>query len=209
VNARRWVLAAGVLALAGTAGAGFTGAAAQEAEERGIFGNNAEVTVYRDAAFNGPAVTVTQAQSNMRLSSRIQSVRVRSGRWEMCEEPNYRGECWTVERDNSMFGPAFKGRWVQSMRPIGGSGGSGGSGGTEPGRNPSLSGMAAEFYPAPARGGYRVLACANGNATTSCAKRSADQFCSSMRWRSAAREEMETVRGRVYLADVLCSNTGY
>jgi hypothetical protein len=30
-----------------------------------------------------------------------------------------------------------------------------------------------------------------------------------MRWRSAAREAMETVRGRVYLADVLCSNTGY
>jgi hypothetical protein len=56
VNAKGWALAAGVLALAGAAGAGFTGAAAQEAEERGIFGNNAEVTVYRDAAFRASCI---------------------------------------------------------------------------------------------------------------------------------------------------------
>ena len=201
MNAKGWVLAAGVAALAGV-----TAATAQEAEERGLFGNSAEATVYRDAAFNGPAVTVTRSQSNMGLSWRVQSVRVRSGRWELCEQPNYRGDCWTVDRDTSMFGPAFKGRRVQSMRPIGGSGG---SGSMEPGRNPSLRGMAAQFYPAPARNGYRLLACPYGNPTSNCAERSANEFCAAMGWRRSARQAMETVRRQVYLADVLCSNTGY
>lgn len=202
----RWTLAAGVLALAG-----MTAVAAQDQQdpqERGIFGNDAEATVYRDAGFNGPAVTVTRPEYNMGLSWRVQSVRVRSGRWELCEEPGYRGDCWTVDRDTGLFGPAFKGRRVQSMRPVG-FGGSGGSGALEPGRNPSLRGMAAEFYPAPARGGYRVLACRTGSPTANCAQRSASEFCSALGWRTAVRQSMETVRRQVYLADVLCSNTGY
>jgi hypothetical protein len=198
MDGKGWMLAAGVAALAGV-----TAATAQEAEERGLFGNNAEATIYRDAAFNGPAVTVTRAQPNMGLAWRVQSVRVRAGRWELCESINYRGSCWTVDRDTSMFGPAFKGRRVQSMRPVGGSGGSGGN---EPGRNPSLRGMAAQFYPAPARNGYRVLACPYGNATAACAERSAIDFCNAMGWRNSVRQSMETVRRQVYLADVLCTN---
>ena len=118
------------------------------------------------------------------------------------EKSRYRGTCRIVDRSTPMLGAAFKGMKVQSMRPIGG------SGGREPGKNPTLRGMAAQFYSAPARSGYRVLACPSGNATASCAARSAEQFCSAMGWRRAARQAMETVRGRVYLADVLCSNTG-
>lgn len=198
------LLAAGAAALAAV-----STAAAQDAEQRGIFGSQAEATVYRDAGYNGPAVTATRAQPNMGLAWRVKAVRVRSGQWELCSEPNYRGECWTIDRDNPMFGPAFRGHTVQSMRPIGGSGGSGGSsGGNEPGRNPSLRGMAAQFYPAPAQNGYRVPACTTGNPTNNCAARSADQFCQAMGWRASARQAMETVRRNVYLADVLCSNTG-
>jgi hypothetical protein len=198
------ILSLGALVLASV-----TAAAAQEPEGRGIFGAQAEATVYRDAGYNGPAVTATRAQPNMGLAWRVKAVRVRSGQWELCSEANYRGECWTIDRDNPMFGPAFRGHIVQSMRPIGGSGGSGGSsGGNEPGRNPSLRGMAAQFYPAPAQNGYRVPACTTGNPTNNCAARTADQFCQSMGWRSSARQAMETVRRNVYLADVLCSNTG-
>jgi hypothetical protein len=201
-----------VFTIAAFALVGVSGAAAQEAEERGIFGAQAEATVYRDPGFNGPAVTATRAQPNMGLGWRVKAVRVRSGRWELCSEPNYRGECWMIDRDNAMFGPVFRGHPVQSMRPIGGGngggGGSGWGGGNEPGRNPSLRGMAAQFYPAPAQNGYRVPACTTGNPTANCAARSADQFCQSMGWRSAARQAMETVRREVYLADVLCSNTG-
>ena len=203
MTSKALILAGGVLALAGV-----TAALAQEAEERGLFGRQPEATVYRDAGFNGPAVTATRAQSNMGLSWRVQSVRVRSGRWELCEQANYRGDCWTVDRDTTMFGPAFKGRRVQSMRPIGSGGGSGGSGSgsSEPGRNPSLRGMAAQFYPAPARNGYRVLACPYGNPNSNCIERSAIDFCNGMGWRNSVRQSTETVRRQVYLADVLCTN---
>lgn len=199
------------LAVCALALAGASVLAAQDAEDRRMFGSQAEATVYRDAGFNGPAVTVTRAEPNMGLAWRVKAVRVRSGRWELCAEPNYRGECWTIDRDNAMFGQVFRGHPVQSMRPIGsgnGGGNGGGWGGNEPGRNPSLRGMAAQFYPAPAQNGYRVPACTNGNPTANCAARTADQFCQSMGWRAAVRQAMETVRRDVYLADVLCSNTG-
>ncbi len=207
---KHWTIGAGLAALAGLAVSGGGGASAQEAEERGLFGNNAEATIYRSAGFNGSAVTVTRAEPRMGLAWRVQSIRVRSGRWELCEEPNYRGECWTVDRDTPIFGPAFKGREVQSMRPWGGSGGSGGSGSLEPGRNPSMRGMGSEFYPAPAQRGYRVPACSSAfNANAACAQRSANEFCAAMGWRMAVRQSMETVRRQVYLADVLCANTSY
>ncbi len=208
MNGKGLTLVIGVLALAGAAGVGMTGAAAQE--ER-IWRPDArpEAIIYRDAGYQGPAVNVSEAQPNLQLSWRVNAIRVRAGRWQLCERTNYRGTCRTIDYDRPVLGSSSRGITVQSMRPIGGSGGSGGSGSNEPGRNPSLRGMAAQFYPAPARNGYRVLACPYGNPNANCAERSANDFCGAMGWRRSVRQAMETVRQRVYLADVLCSNTGY
>lgn len=164
----------------------------------------AEAIIYRDAGYKGPAVNVSRAEANLGLAFRINSIRVTSGRWQVCEKANYRGTCRTFDRDMPLLG--LRGIKVQSMRPEGGNGGT--LPGGEQGSNPNLRGMAAQFYAAPALRGYRVEACATGSATASCAQRSAAQFCSSMGWRTSSRQAMETVRGRVYLADVLCSNTG-
>lgn len=164
-----------------------------------------EAIIYRDAGYNGPAVNVSQAQPNMGLAWRVNSIRVRSGRWELCERTNFRGTCRSYDSDNAMLGNLLRGVTVQSMRPVGG----GGGGGPEvPGNNPSLRGMAAEFYPAPAQNGRRILACVRGSATANCAATPADRFCEALGWTASARESMETVSGRVYLADVLCSRTG-
>jgi len=201
-----WKLAAGVLALTGAAGAGIAAAAAQQ-DKMWRPDTPAEAIIYRDAGYQGPAVNISRPEANLGLAWRVGSIRVRSGQWQLCERTNYRGNCRTVDADRPVLGRPLRGIVVQSMRPLGGSGG--GSGSYEPGRNPSLRGMAAEFYPAPARGGYRVLACPSGSATAACAERNAAQFCSAMGWRRSVRQGMETVRGRVYLADVLCSNTGY
>jgi hypothetical protein len=38
--------------------------------------------------------------------------------------------------------------------------------------------------------------------------RQATQFCRGRGWRSSAHERLQTVGGRVFLADVLCVNTG-
>jgi hypothetical protein len=194
------VLAGGMLAAAGVS------VAAAQDDRMMRPPMRAEAIIYRDAGYKGPAVNVSEPQPDLGLSFNVNSVRVRSGEWQLCERTNYRGNCRVVDRDTPLFN--LRGIEVQSMRPTGwGGGGGGGSQSGEPGRNPSLRGMAAEFYPAPAVRGYRVLACEYGSATTACAKRSADQFCSSMGWRTAARQSMETVRRQVYLADVLCSNT--
>jgi len=199
MHGKGWVLAAGVAALAGV-----TAVAAQDdkmlpPEPR------PEAIIYRDPGYQGPAVNVSEAQPNLGLAWRVGSIRVRAGRWQLCERINFRGNCRTIDSDRPILATASRGMVVQSMRPLGWTPPSG-----EPGNNPSLRGMAAQFYSAPARGGYRVLACpGGGSATANCAERSANDFCTAMGWRRSARQAMETVRGRVYLADVLCSNTGY
>jgi len=197
---QRYALVAGGL----LAAAGVTVAAAQD--DRMLRPPaQAEAIIYRDANYKGPAVNVSRAEPDLGLAWRVNAVRVTSGEWQLCERRNYGGNCRTISRDTPILG--LRGIEVQSMRPMGWGGGGGGRPG-EPGRNPSLRGMAAEFYSAPAMNGYRVEACETGNATAFCARRSAEQFCSSMGWRTAARQAIETVRGRAYLADVLCSNTG-
>lgn len=167
-----------------------------------------EAIIYRDAGYRGPAVNVTREQPDMGLAWPVNSIRVRAGRWELCERTNFRGQCRTLDADVPMLGNLLRGITVQSLRPVGGGGG-GGGGGTVPGNNPSLRGMAAEFYTQPALDGRRVLACERGNATANCAANTADEFCETMGWTGSASQAMETVSGRVYLADVLCSRTGY
>jgi hypothetical protein len=180
---------------------GFASAPLRSQEER-IFRPppGVEATIYRDANYNGPAVAISQAQSNLGLAWPVNSIRIKAGEWQLCEQPGFRGQCSTYDADNPMIGNRFRGRVVQSIRPIGF--------GDQTGDNRSLRGMAAEFFPAPARFGRRILACPVGNATANCAKRSADRFCRTSGWTGSARQAMETVNGRIYLADVLCTRTG-
>lgn len=202
----RWTLvAAGSVALA--AGA----AVAQDQDERRWppGGTRAEATIYRDSNYRGPAVAVEREQPDLRLSWGVRSIRVRGGTWQLCPETNYRGNCITVDRDTPDLGLRLGLlRRLQSMRPLGGSGG--GGGGEAPGDFRSLRGMASEFYPAPSiRGEGRVPGCRRGSATAACAKQSADQFCRQAGWNGSARQALETVERRVYLADTLCVRSGY
>jgi hypothetical protein len=165
-----------------------------------------EAIIYRDPGYSGPAVNVSSDNPDMGLAWRVNSIRVRSGTWQLCERTRYRGRCFTFNADDPRI-TMTGGLVVQSLRPIGGGGPSPDP--QQPGNNPSLRGMAAQFYAAPAQAGYRVQACRGGSANANCARQTAQDFCKSMGWRASARQAMETVRGRVYLADVLCSNTGY
>ncbi len=160
-----------------------------------------EAIIYRDAGYNGPAVAVSRAQADMRLAWTVTSIRVRSGRWELCERPDFKGSCRTVVADNPVI--MRGGLRMQSMRPLGW---------TDPGApgdNPSLRGTESEFYPAPARNGRRVLACQAGNANSNCAARTADMFCRTMGWKGAVHQTLEKVGNRNYLADTLCVRSGY
>lgn len=166
-----------------------------------------EATIYRDAAYRGPAVFIGEAKSNLGLAWPVNSIRVASGRWELCEKTRYRGTCRTVERDTPMLGNVLRGLTIQSIRPVGSGGG--GWNPNPPANDQVVRGNFAEFHTQPGTGGYRVLACASGSSTANCAARTADSWCRSVGWNGSAREHMETVANRVYLADVLCVRSGY
>lgn len=77
-----------------------------------------------------------------------------------------------------------------------------------PGTNTSLAGREVEFFPAPAKGGFRVLACAQAIGSQPpaprCVQATADGFCAEQGYRDSGWREMEMVNGRAYLSNVLC-----
>ena len=63
----------------------------------------------------------------------------------------------------------------------------------------SLRGAASEYFVAPSEAGGRIELPVGGDAAGR-----ADGFCRSRGWRSAAHEDVQSVGGRTFLADVLC-----
>lgn len=194
------LLASGMLALAGSAGLAQT-------DKMAPIGRG-EATIYRDLGFQGPAVYVAEAKPNLGLSWPVRSIRVRSGTWELCARTRYRSPCARVSADEPDLRNVSRVLYaVQSMRPLGGV--------VRPPEPPappagqSLRGMSAEFFTAPGVNGYRMLSCPDGGSTANCAARTADNFCRSVGYAGSASETQETVNRRVYLADVLCTRTGY
>ena len=199
----RWSI---IGAAAAALGGGWLVASAQTPEER--LYRPAEATIYRDAGYRGPAMFIGEAKPNLGLAWPVNAIRVPRGRWELCEKTRYRGNCRTVDRDTPMLGTVLRGITVQSMRPVG-TGGGGGWNPNPPANGQTARGSFAEFHTQPGTGGYRVLACTSGSATANCAARTADTWCRSIGWNGSAREHMETVGNREYLADVLCVRSGY
>jgi Beta/Gamma crystallin len=165
-----------------------------------------EATIYRDTGFQGPAVFVGEAKSNLGLAWSVRSIRVRSGTWELCARTRFRSPCFKVSADENDLRRIYPLLYaVQSMRPVGYAP----PVQPDPPAGTSLRGMSGEFFPAPGRNGYRILSCANGGSTANCAARTADDYCKSIGYGGSASQTQETVYGRVYLADVLCTRTGY
>lgn len=168
-----------------------------------------EATIYRDIGFEGPAVFVGEAKSDLQLSWSVKSIRVRSGTWELCARTRFRSPCARVSADEADLRRVSRVLYaVQSMRPLGG----------PPVRPPfqpdppagtSLRGMGAEFFPAPGRNNARIISCPTGNANANCAARTADEFCRSVGWNGSKNESQETINRRIYLADVLCVRSGF
>ncbi|MDX2209304.1 MAG: beta/gamma crystallin-related protein [Sphingopyxis sp.] len=169
----------------------------------------AEATIYRDVGYNGPAVAMRDSNPDMGLAWPVNAIRVQSGVWQLCEQRNYRGRCRTYDRDTPMLGSLRRGITVQSIRLLGGGGSGGGGYPGEMARDQTVRGNFAQFHTQPSMNGYRVESCPVGNATAACMKRNADAFCRATGWNGSGKAHQETVRGRVYLADVLCVRSGY
>ncbi len=192
------------LILAAAAGAILAAPAGAQPEERRPSPEfRGEAIIYRDVGYAGPAVNVSRAEPNLRLSWPVRSIRIRSGRWELCTLANYRGRCETIDRDT----PDLRRQVnlldrIGSMRPL-----PGGGPPEPPVQDRSLRGMAAEFFPAPTRNGRRIEACELGQPTARCAAETAVRYCRERGWNGSAHQALETVNRRVYLADTLCTRS--
>jgi hypothetical protein len=191
-----------------TAALGISAAAWSQTDKMAPIGQG-EATIYRDLNFQGPAVFVGEAKPSLGLAWPVRSIRVRTGLWELCARTRYRSPCARVSADEADLRRVSRLLYaVQSMRPLGGPS-------IQPPVQPdppagtSLRGMSAEFFPAPGRNGYRILSCPNGGSTANCAAQTADNYCKSIGYGGSASQTQETVYSRVYLADVLCTRTGY
>jgi hypothetical protein len=58
----------------------------------------AEIIIYKQPNFGGEQLTLRDASGNLgvRFTDQASSVVVRSGRWELCTQPNFQGDCVTL-----------------------------------------------------------------------------------------------------------------
>ncbi|WP_332770952.1 beta/gamma crystallin-related protein [Phenylobacterium sp.] len=167
--------------------------------------------LFQNPGYQGRSLTVLRDMPIIPASWTPRSIRVRGGSsWEVCEQRFFRGRCKVLTGDTPNVLQHFGLSGVGSIRQA--SGGAvplpepipdPGQGGGGYGR--SLKGMAAEFFPAPQSRGRRIDACDRQGGSAACVAREAETFCKAAGHVSAKNSAAETVGGRIYLADVLCS----
>jgi hypothetical protein len=159
--------------------------------------------------FMGRSLTVTRETPIIQATWQPRSIRMGGGSsWEVCEQRHFMGRCTVLTGSSANLTSQLGITRIGSIRPARAVPPTPGPG---PGPNPgggngqSLRGMAAEFFPAPEMRGRRIDACNNQGGSAACITREAQNFCRSVGYVSARNSAAETVRGRIYLADVLCS----
>lgn len=160
--------------------------------------------------FMGRSLTVTRETPILQASWQPRSIRMGGGSsWEVCEQRHFMGRCTVVTGSSTNLASQLGITRIGSIRPARAVPPNPGPGPTPlpgPGGNgQSLRGMAAEFFPAPASRGRRIDACNSQGGSAACITREAENFCRSVGYASVRNSAAETVGGRIYLADVLCS----
>ncbi|MBA4013128.1 MAG: hypothetical protein C0481_14780 [Phenylobacterium sp.] len=155
--------------------------------------------------YQGRSLTITRETPVIPATWSPRSIRMGGGSsWEVCELPNFRGRCTVLRGSSANLQAQLGVSGVRSIRaaaaaptplpqPVPGGGGR------------SLKGMAAEFFPAPEVRGRRVEACNREGGAAACITRESDNFCKSIGYAGSRNGAAQTVGGRIYLADVLCS----
>ena len=162
-----------------------------------------EATLYDRGNFKGRSLRLDSPTRFPDVFT-ARSVQIPEGQaWELCSGNNFTG---CREFTGSSKGMVIN---VRSARPVAAvitsapPGSPAASVGTVSGGPwPSLRGLASEYFIAPDAGGNR-LAVATGKSEE--ASRLAEEFCRARGWRTSAHERLQSIGGRTYLADVLCS----
>lgn len=83
----------------------------------------AEVTLYQQPNFGGERLTLRDQSGNLQgtpLYDRASSVRVHSGDWEFCTQPNFRGDCVTLRAGEYASLDQRLNHRIESVRQVGG-----------------------------------------------------------------------------------------
>ena len=159
-----------------------------------------ELTMFGRGQYKGPNYSVAGASQSMRIPFAVKSVQIPAGQaWELCSGNTFTGCKEFTQSDPSMV------MNVRSVRPVAAriTTVDQSVGALVTGPNPSLRGMASEFFVAPDTGGARIEVPAG---TSEAMSASARDFCRTRGWRYSVHARLQTLDGRTFLADVLCSD---
>lgn len=160
----------------------------------------AELIMFGKGKYKGPNYSVAGASQSMRIPFAVKSVQVPQGQaWELCSGNTFSGCKEFTQSDPSMV------MNVRSVRPVAAriTTVDKAVGAVVTGPNPSLRGMASEFFVAPDTNGARIEVTAG---TSEAMSGSARDFCRARGWRHSVHARLQTIEGRTFLADVLCSD---
>lgn len=159
-----------------------------------------ELTMFAKGRYKGANYSVGGASQSMRIPFTVKSVQIPEGQaWELCSGNTFSGCKEFTQSEPSMV------MTVRSVRPVAPRITTVGQsvGAVVTGPNPSLRGMASEFFVAPDRGGSRIEVTTGTNEAMSLAAR---DFCRGRGWRMSPYARLQTIDGRTFLADVLCAD---
>jgi len=167
MRARNWILL-GMIAAAMPAHAQY--------DRRG--GGRASATFFVKDGFDGRSVSVDRPVRSFRqfdMNDKVSSIRIRGGRWLVCEDDDFRGRCEVIDRDIGQLSRIGMDDRISSARPLDDDrpGGGGNWGGGRPGPGPGYGGgnalpggsWAASCRGGQMNGGVMVAQCrdTNGN----------------------------------------------
>jgi hypothetical protein len=155
--------------------------------------------LYSKAHFAGHSATVS-APTTQLPPFEVKSLRIRPGTvWELCSGNTFSGcERYSeskaamvrmVRSVRPVLAPIAQSVTLPSDAPVSGSG-------------PSLRGLSSEFFVVPAQAGSRVEV----TQATGAESIAATKFCRTRGWRTSPYQRAQSVSGRTFLADVLCTN---
>jgi hypothetical protein len=81
----------------------------------------AEITIYKQPSFSGGEQTFNRDYSSLQGSGiydQSKSVVVRSGRWQVCSQPNFQGDCQVLERGQYASLPQQLNGRIESLREV-------------------------------------------------------------------------------------------
>ena len=161
----------------------------------------AELTMFAKGRYKGATYSVSGASQSMRIPFTVKSVQIPEGQaWELCSGNTFSGCKEFTESDPSTVIN------VRSVRPIAPriTTVAPTVGAVVTGPNPSLRGMASEYFVAPDDRGARIEVTPGTNEAMSTRAR---DFCRTRGWRNSIYARLQTIDGRTFIADVLCADT--